>query len=327
MAPTSVVSANVSVSSPRSVMSRKLLDLEEGLERFLSLISLPEWMAVVDDSALEIKVSTKGSMVKVEATLPAPPTIAHEYLMFGPRQEWDDLCEHYTLETQPGDSLLSGDLSATIHHSYYRSKSYWPVAARDFYARIYTKQLPDGSMVIIAQSPNDPMVESGGGGMAKGVVRMRVNLQGYLLIPHTPNQCKMIMINDLDFGGYIPTSLVRYALSNSVPMMVGTVRDRLEARLAKEQEGELGEDETRLIFASLERINHRLDVIEKRLEATETVAQEVWWWARWSPVVVAAASGAAVYYYYYQYYANHATALPEKASPSTNYSSWLMHFV
>lgn len=277
----------------------KLVERFQGLKR--NGLGGGGWETIHEDKDTGLCVSQAGKgRVRVEAVLPTTAVLCADYLSrTGEREDWDELCAR--------QECVDGcrEASSLV---YYRSQPVWPLAGRDCHLAMQRRTLEDGSILIVGESRNAPAVD--------GIVRADVRLVGTLLVPtrrargSLAGECRMTCIIDCDLKGYIPPTIMRSVLAKTLPSIVAKLCARLRALPATDGQragapqsapagsGEQGE--SAFIFASLARINDRLDAIEKKIDAraheTAGSAGTLWALLRWSPLVLTGSFALYIYF-------------------------------
>jgi hypothetical protein len=238
-----------------------------------------------DDGGSMLKIHADDSgRVRVNMRLPLDAEMASKFLS---QLTFDEFCEQFQL-------LRSDPESVKV---YLKTRTIWPLAARDCYLVMNIKKLQDGSILCVGSSVENRSIED-------RVVRMDIKLAGALLVPivsggrRTRGQSELFIILDCNPSGFIPPSIRNALISSYLPGYLHSLRDRMDGFriLSQPFEGISQRGDTRDLFESLKSINGRLDAIEKRLEASR-VTRRRFAFLSWVPWIL---SGSMAVYLMHQ---------------------------
>ena len=130
------------------------------------------------------------------------------------RREWDPIMD---------ETRLVKRLNNATQLTYLRTKVQWPTSARDQVVLAHGRLQPDGSVLVLCKSVEDPGIPP-----EKGCVRADVKLVAYLLDPLGSDgaRTKVRVINYVDPKGYIPTRLLTWVNSVAVPAALSNLQRR-----------------------------------------------------------------------------------------------------
>jgi hypothetical protein len=193
-------------------------DDAQDFEQFVALckqeVGTNGWTATTEKHGVVVSTMTaQGSALCVSrgvAVVAAPAARVRELAMDAPRRmEWDTLMASCSvLRTVSPNELVVSMISVAK----------WPVAARDFVARIVVRDDATGGAVVVGKSTKALDAEFP---VTKGCVRGSVLNSGFLVEPLSAGSCRVTYVVSLDLCGWVPTSIVNKVMQEEPLALIG----------------------------------------------------------------------------------------------------------